>query len=95
MCSLLSPVVRAPARRCSAAWPTGSAQRSRSRSEQHEAIAFYLLDVGSTIPPTAPAATVHLSERFKVEHGLITQIEAIFTVGTGPLEGSGWPAPHI
>jgi len=61
--------------------------------DQHEAIAFYLLDVGSSIPPTAPAATVHLSERFKVVHGLITQIEAIFTTGTTPNQGSGWPAP--
>jgi hypothetical protein len=60
--------------------------------DQHEAVAFYLLDIGATIPPTTHAGTVHLSERFKVVRGLITQIEAIFTVGAGPDEGSGWPA---
>ena len=54
----------------------------------HEAVAFYLLDIGKTVPP----ATVHLTERFKVENGLITEIEGIFSVG-GANEGSGWPAP--
>jgi hypothetical protein len=61
--------------------------------DQHEAIAFYLLGVGRSIPPTAPVATVHLSERFKVVRGLITQIEAIFTTNAVATEGSGWPAP--
>jgi hypothetical protein len=59
----------------------------------HEAIAFYLLDFGNTIPPTAAAGTVHLTERFKVENGLITEIEGIFDASTTPNEGSGWPAP--
>jgi hypothetical protein len=37
---------------------------------------------------------VHLSERFKVDQGLIHQIEAIFWInpGTTP-DGSGWPPP--
>jgi hypothetical protein len=44
--------------------------------DDNEAIAFYLIDaqvpgVGTQI------ATVHLAERFKVDDGLITQIEAI------------------
>jgi hypothetical protein len=50
-------------------------------------------DIGNTIPPTTPAETVHLTERFKVDSGLITEIEGIFSVGTTTLEGSGWPAP--
>jgi hypothetical protein len=66
----------------------------------HEAVAFYILDVGAPpnpllpfVRPTTALATVHLSERFKVDNGLITQIEAIFTVGTTANEGSGWPPP--
>jgi hypothetical protein len=58
----------------------------------HEAVAFYLLDIGNTVPPTVATATVHLTERFKVEDGLITEIEGIFSVSTTPGEGSGWPA---
>jgi hypothetical protein len=59
----------------------------------HEAVAFYLLDIGTSIPPspTSLGPTVHLSERFKVEDGLITQIEVVFTVGTKPCEGDAWP----
>ncbi len=59
----------------------------------HEAVAFYLLDIGTAIPPspTSLGPTVHLSERFKVENGLITQIEVVFTVGTKPCEGDAWP----
>jgi hypothetical protein len=67
----------------------------------HEAVAFYILDVGAEptpllpfIRPTVATGTVHLSERFKVQNGLITQIEAIFTVSTTPNEGSGWPPPR-
>ncbi len=65
----------------------------------HEAVAFYILDVGAEpnpptflpfVRPTVATGTVHLSERFKVENGLITQIEAIFTVSTTPCEGDGW-----
>jgi hypothetical protein len=36
--------------------------------------------------------TVHLAERFKIEHGLITEIEAIFRNEQGTSDGvSGWP----
>lgn len=63
----------------------------------HEVIAFYLLDVGAEpsplvpfVRPTVATGTVHLSERFQVENGLITQIEAIFYVSATPNEGSGW-----
>ncbi len=68
----------------------------------HEAVAFYILDVGAPpspllpfVRPTTAAATVHLSERFKVDNGLITQIEAVFDVSappTGhPCETDNWP----
>ena len=41
--------------------------------------------------PAGPV-TVHLAERFKIEHGLITEIEAIFTNQAGTADGvSGWP----
>jgi hypothetical protein len=66
----------------------------------HEAIAFYILDVGAEpnpllpfVRPTVATGTVHLSERFKVDNGLIHQIEAIFSISTTPGEGSGWPPP--
>jgi hypothetical protein len=65
----------------------------------HEAVAFYILDVAEPTPllpfirPTTATGTVHLSERFKVDNGLITQIEAIFSISTHPNEGSGWPPP--
>lgn len=37
-------------------------------------------------------STVHLAERFKVEKGLITEIEAIFRIEDGTDEGvSNWP----
>ena len=68
----------------------------------HEAIAFYILDVGAEptpllpfIRPTKATGTVHLSERFKVNDGLITQIEAIFSISSTPNEGSGWPPPKV
>lgn len=59
------------------------------------ATAFYLLDT-STLPPSpAHTTTTHLVERFRLERGLITQIEAIFWVAPGPnQEGSGWPKPQ-
>ncbi len=53
-----------------------------------EVIAYYLLDVSGTIPPTTQVATVHLSERFKVVHGLIYEIEAIFSVTPGTTPGT-------
>ena len=73
----------------------------------HNVIAFTLLRVtgGQADPnrktfftgrPEAnqprPPSTVHLAERFKVEKGLITEIEALFTTETGTMDGiSNWP----
>jgi hypothetical protein len=51
-------------------------------SKTNDAIAYYLLDVATT-----PPQVVHLAERFRVEHGLITQIEAIFSVNGIPNSG--------
>ena len=63
----------------------------------HEAVAFYILDVGAEpnplvpfVRPTVATGTVHLSERFRVDNGLITEIEAIFSVSTVPCQGDGW-----
>jgi hypothetical protein len=60
-----------------------------------EATAFYLMDTTAPNQPTAPhTTTVHLAERFKVDNGLIHQIEAIFWINPGPTpDGSGWPPP--
>lgn len=59
--------------------------------ETHNAIVYYLLD-STTIPPTpAHTATAHIAERFKVNDGLIQEIEALFWISPGPNEeGSGW-----
>ncbi len=41
---------------------------------------------------TPQPSTVHLAERFKVEKGLITEIEALFTIANGSMDGtSSWP----
>jgi hypothetical protein len=72
---------------------------------RHEVVAFTLLRVTGTktdpsrktftdgVPPAqAKPSTVHLAERFKVEKGLITEIEAIFDIQTGTMDAlSGWP----
>lgn len=43
--------------------------------------------------PAPPPTTVHLAERFKVEHGLIREIEAIFVRQEGTMDGpTNWPA---
>lgn len=59
-----------------------------------EAIAYYLLDTaapGQSIPHTT---TVHLAERFKVDNGLIYQIEAIFWTNPGSSPDSDcWTSP--
>jgi hypothetical protein len=59
------------------------------------ATAFYLMD--TTLPGqwSAPHTTTeHLAERFKVDQGLIRQIEAIFWINPGLTpDGSGWPPP--
>ena len=42
------------------------------------------------LPPQP--STVHLAERFKVVNGLITEIEALFTIENGTMDGtSNWP----
>src|SRR3954454_13992607 len=59
-----------------------------------QAIVFYLLDT-STLPPSPlHTTTTHIVERFRIDVGLITEIEAIFWIDPGPTkEGSGWPRP--
>jgi hypothetical protein len=68
----------------------------------HQLVYFTLLRLeiaggppGNPPPPGASApgpVTVHLAERFRIEHGLITEIEAIFHNQTGTSDGlSGWP----
>jgi hypothetical protein len=53
---------------------------------------FTLLRLDSAFGKPGSPDTVHLAERFKVEHGLITEIEAIFWNQTGTADGeSGWP----
>lgn len=60
-----------------------------------EATAFYLMDTTAPGSPSAPHTTTeHLAERFKVDHGLIYQIEAIFWINPGAApDTSGWPPP--
>jgi hypothetical protein len=68
----------------------------------HQLVYFTLLrlnvDPASLKNPQVAGATqqgpvtVHLAERFKIEHGLITEIEAIFHNQPGTTDGqSGWP----
>ncbi len=71
---------------------------------KHEVIAYTLLKVTGTkadasrktFTDHSPAnrrkpSTVHLAERFRVEKGLITEIEAIFETQVGTMNGtSGW-----
>ncbi len=68
----------------------------------HNVIAFTLLRVtGGKADPNRRTFsneaqrdpfTVHLAERFKVEKGLITEIEAIFSREQGTMDGpSNWP----
>ena len=68
----------------------------------HNVIAFTLLRVtGGKADPTRRTFsneaqrdpfTVHLAERFKVEKGLITEIEAIFSREQGTMDRpSNWP----
>ncbi|MCU1462823.1 MAG: cysQ [Acidimicrobiales bacterium] len=59
-----------------------------------QAIAYYLQDTAAPNTNAPHTATVHLAERFKVDRGLIQQIEAIFWASPGPTpESSGWEAP--
>jgi hypothetical protein len=62
--------------------------------KNHQLVYFTLLrlDNAAAIGKPGTPVTVHLAERFKVEHGLITEIEAIFWSQTGTADGeSGWP----
>lgn len=65
-------------------------------TDSHQLVYYTLLRLsmrGDQAPPgIAPGpVTVHLAERFKVEHGLITEIEALFYTQTGSEDGvSGW-----
>ncbi len=68
--------------------------------ETHQVVYFTLLRLATdeSRPAPSPGAkplppvTVHLAERFKVEHGLIEEIEAIYYSQSGTSEGtSGWP----
>lgn len=64
--------------------------------ESHQLVYYTLLRLsmrGDQAPPgIAPGpVTVHLAERFKVERGLITEIEALFYTQVGTRDGvSGW-----
>jgi hypothetical protein len=63
---------------------------------RHQLVYFTLLrlahDARKGAAPSAAPVTVHLAERFKVEHGLITEIEALFHTEEGSADGtSGWP----
>jgi hypothetical protein len=65
-------------------------------TESHQLVYYTLLRLAMRAdqapPGIAPGpVTVHLAERFKVEHGLITEIEALFYTQTGTKDGvSGW-----
>ena len=68
--------------------------------EQNAAIAFTLFIVQPTnADPQRPAyssngkgATTHLAERFRIQDGVITEIEAVHTSEYGKMDGtSGWP----
>lgn len=59
---------------------------------RHQLVYFTLLRMESGQGKPGTPVTVHLAERFKVEHGLITEIEAIFWNQSGTADGdSGWP----
>ena len=70
--------------------------------KSHNVVAYTLLRIPGTkadpnrktmadkLPPQP--STVHLAERFKIEAGLITEIEAIFSIEGGTMDGtSNWP----
>ena len=69
--------------------------------KQHEVVYFTLLRISAADDSTATGRsprlstkpmTIHLAERIKVEHGLITEIEAIYVPEIGTSDGqSGWP----
>jgi hypothetical protein len=55
--------------------------------EQQEVVAVYLLDTG--FPPNIRLVTSYVMERFRIENGLITEIEAVITV-QGANAPSSW-----
>jgi hypothetical protein len=58
------------------------------------AVAYYLQDTSLPNMNVGHTSTVHLAERFRVQAGLITEIEAVFWVTPGPTpEASGWEPP--
>jgi hypothetical protein len=68
--------------------------------QTHQVVYYTLLrlatDESQPAPPPGvkplPPVTVHLAERFRVEHGLIEEIEALFYTQSGTADGaSGWP----
>jgi hypothetical protein len=68
--------------------------------QTHQVVYFTLLrlatDESQPAPPPGakplPPVTVHLAERFKVEHGLIEEVEALYYSQSGTADGtSGWP----
>jgi hypothetical protein len=68
--------------------------------QTHQLVYYTLLrlatDESQPPPPPGvkplPPVTVHLAERFKIEHGLIEEIEALFYTQAGTADGaSGWP----
>jgi hypothetical protein len=66
-------------------------------TETHQLVYYTLLRLSmraDQMPAGTPPGpvTVHLAERFKVEHGLITEIEALFYNQPNTADGvSGWP----
>jgi hypothetical protein len=60
-----------------------------------QAIAYYLLDTGAGEGTPSPHTTTeHLAERFRVDHGLIEEIEAVFWISPGPTpETDCWSTP--
>lgn len=60
--------------------------------ESRQLVYFTLLRLDSARGKPGAPVTVHLAERFRIERGLITEIEAIFWTQTGTPDGaSGWP----
>ena len=61
--------------------------------EDDQAVAFYLIDTGLVPGVPAQSSTVHVSERFTITDGLISQIEAVFCFAGGSVpEGSRNPS---
>jgi hypothetical protein len=58
----------------------------------HQLVYFTLLQLENGFGKPGSPVTVHLAERFRVDQGLITEIEALFYPQSGTSDGeSGWP----